>query len=94
MIQILMIADDFTGALDTGVQLASTGAKTRVIASSSADLRESGHGAEVLVVDAEAMAREGRRFWLSENGVWLCEEVPWRFIGEEGILWGRETPTG
>ena len=53
MIQILMIADDFTGALDTGVQLASTGAKTRVIASSSADLRESGHGAEVLVVDAE-----------------------------------------
>ena len=53
------------------------------------------HGAPVvLVVDAGAMAREGRRFWLSENGVWLCEEVPWRFIGEEGILWGRETPTG
>ena len=53
------------------------------------------HGAPVvLVVDAGAMAREGRRFWLSENGVWLCEEVPWRFIGEEGILWGRETPMG
>ena len=53
------------------------------------------HGAPVvLVVDAGAMAREGRRFWLSENGVWLCEEVPWRFIGDEGILWGRETPTG
>lgn len=53
MIQILMIADDFTGALDTGVQLAATGAKTRVIASSSSDLSTSGQDAEVLVVDAE-----------------------------------------
>lgn len=53
MIQILMIADDFTGALDTGVQLASTGAKTRVITSPSSDLRENSQDAEVLVVDAE-----------------------------------------
>ena len=49
MTQILMIADDFTGALDTGVQLAATGAKTRVITNSSL----SGQDAEVLVVDAE-----------------------------------------
>ena len=53
MIQILMIADDFTGALDTGVQLAATGAKTRVITSSTSDLSQSGQDAEVLVVDAE-----------------------------------------
>ena len=53
MIQILMIADDFTGALDTGVQLAATGAKTRVITSSSSNLGTIGQGAEVLVVDAE-----------------------------------------
>lgn len=53
MIQILMIADDFTGALDTGVQLASTGAKTRVITSSPSNLRENCRDAEVLVVDAE-----------------------------------------
>ena len=31
MIQLLMIADDFTGALDAGVQFASHGAKTTVI---------------------------------------------------------------
>lgn len=53
MIQILMIADDFTGALDTGVQLAATGAKTRVITSASLDLDKNGQNTEVLVVDAE-----------------------------------------
>lgn len=53
MTQILMIADDFTGALDTGVQLASTGAKTRVITNSCADLGRNSQDAEVLVVDAE-----------------------------------------
>ena len=30
----------------------------------------------VITVDAGAMVRDGIRFYLSENGVWLCEEVP------------------
>lgn len=53
MIQILMIADDFTGALDTGVQLAATGAKTRVVTGLFPDFGITAQGAEVLVVDAE-----------------------------------------
>lgn len=31
MVKLLIIADDFTGALDTGVQFAARGAVTRVI---------------------------------------------------------------
>lgn len=31
MIKFLMIADDFTGALDSGVQFAARGARTRVV---------------------------------------------------------------
>ena len=33
MILLTVIADDFTGALDTGVQLAAAGYKTRVLSS-------------------------------------------------------------
>lgn len=52
MITLLIVADDFTGALDTGVQLAGCGARTRVVTDASfspEDARE----AEVLVIDAE-----------------------------------------
>lgn len=53
MIRLLMIADDFTGALDTGVQLAAYGANTRVVTDPNADLWKIGADAQVLVLDAE-----------------------------------------
>ncbi len=34
----------------------------------------------VLAIDAGAMARAGRAFYLSENDVWLADEVPPAFI--------------
>ena len=34
----------------------------------------------VLEVAAERMASEGRRFFRSANGVWLCDQVPARFL--------------
>lgn len=52
MLRLLIIADDFTGALDTGVQLAGGGTKTRVTTARRLDparLQET----EVLVIDAE-----------------------------------------
>lgn len=52
MIQLLIIADDFTGALDSGVQLAGSGVRTRVTTAQTLgpeQLRET----EVLVIDAE-----------------------------------------
>lgn len=53
MIRLLIIADDFTGALDTGVQFAACGAATRVITDRNASLADYKNEAEVLVVDAE-----------------------------------------
>ena len=51
MILLLMIADDFTGALDTGVQFAACGIPTRVVVDPEIDFA-SIH-AKVLVVDTE-----------------------------------------
>lgn len=51
MTMLLIIADDFTGALDTGVQFAARGIETRVIVGAQADL--GAQAARVLVVDTE-----------------------------------------
>ena len=75
MLRLLMIADDFTGALDTGVQLAAHGIPTQVVVG-QADLYAC--SSTVLVVDtetrhlpaakaAEAVARLTRS--AVENGV-------------------------
>lgn len=48
---LLIIADDFTGALDTGVQFAVRGIKTRVVVGADAALTH--QNADVLVVDTE-----------------------------------------
>lgn len=53
MIRLLIIADDFTGALDTGVQFAACGAVTRVITDWTANLACYLDKCEILVVDAE-----------------------------------------
>ncbi|MDR2655436.1 MAG: RNA 2'-phosphotransferase [Oscillospiraceae bacterium] len=34
----------------------------------------------VLAVDSRKMAKDGFKFWLSENGVWLCESVPAEYL--------------
>ena len=52
MLQLLITADDFTGALDAGVQFAGLGAKTLVVTESNYDLRNS-EGLDVLIFDAE-----------------------------------------
>ncbi|BDF69249.1 membrane protein [Oscillospiraceae bacterium] len=53
MVTLLIIADDFTGALDTGVQFASSGAVTRVVTEARYDFSSAEAGVQVLVVDAE-----------------------------------------
>ncbi|MCI9582580.1 four-carbon acid sugar kinase family protein [Clostridiaceae bacterium] len=51
MVKLLIIADDFTGALDTGVQFAAGGAETRVVTNVEYDFESAEE--EVLVLDAE-----------------------------------------
>lgn len=48
---LLIIADDFTGALDTGVQFAARGIRTQVVVDTDVDFAS--QNAEVLVVDTE-----------------------------------------
>lgn len=54
MVRLLLIADDFTGALDTGIQFAEYGAATKMLTSSEIDeeLLQNDQ-IEVLVIDAE-----------------------------------------
>lgn len=53
MIKLLIISDDFTGALDTGVQFATNGAATYVAVDSQVDYNQIASNVEVLVIDAE-----------------------------------------
>lgn len=53
MVKLLIIADDFTGALDTGVQFAAGGAETRVVTNVEYDFESAGEEVQVLVLDAE-----------------------------------------
>lgn len=54
MDRLLIIADDFTGALDTGVQFASYGAATCVVTGPDCDHLKLRDCCQVLVVDAES----------------------------------------
>ncbi len=53
MVTLLIIADDFTGALDTGVQFAAGGANTRVVTNADYDFQRMDSEVQVLVMDAE-----------------------------------------
>ena len=48
------------------------------------------HGAPVVLpLDTAAMAQDGYRFFRSENGVWLCEQAPWRYVLEDEIKYQK-----
>lgn len=51
--RLLIIADDFTGALDTGVQFAARGASTCVVVDPNFDMAQAAPDIQVLVLDAE-----------------------------------------
>lgn len=53
MEKLLMVADDFTGALDSGVQFAARGARTRVVTDPAYDFSQARADIQVLVLDAE-----------------------------------------
>lgn len=36
----------------------------------------------VLAIDAEKMKNEGCIFYLSENNVWLCNDISWKYVKE------------
>ena len=54
MIQLLIVADDFTGALDTGVQLAKQGCRTSVTTRYPPDFSQIPEHTQVLVADTQS----------------------------------------
>lgn len=54
MVKLLMIADDFTGALDTGIQFVKKGIKTQVFTEQIIEEKDIKADVEVLVVDTES----------------------------------------
>jgi len=60
MLTLLIIADDFTGALDTGVQFAASGAVTRVVTDIHYDYSQVDEKVKVLVMDAETRHLESK----------------------------------
>ena len=54
MLELLIIADDYTGALDTGVQFSASGARTCVVTDLSYDFQQNSADAEVIVIDTES----------------------------------------
>ena len=57
MLKLLIVADDFTGALDTGVQFASLGASAKVVTSTKCDSTQLDE-LDVLVFDAETRHKD------------------------------------
>lgn len=53
MFKLFIVADDFTGGLDTGVQFAEKGIRTRVVTNPEADFEQAAQGCQVLVMVAE-----------------------------------------
>ena len=76
MITLLIIADDFTGALDTGVQFAAAGTVVRVVTDTGYDYRKADEGVRVLVMDAETRHLDSREayevYGISQRGPWVA----------------------
>ena len=53
MVKLVIIADDFTGAIDTGVQFAEQGVSTQVVIDRECDLSSLSPATQVAVIDAE-----------------------------------------
>ena len=53
MVKLLMIADDFTGALDAGIQFAKRGIDTQIFTGRELRKKDISDTAQVLVVDSE-----------------------------------------
>jgi putative RNA 2'-phosphotransferase len=36
----------------------------------------------ILMIDTKTMVQDGYHFWISENGVWQSEDIPWKYVKE------------
>ncbi len=92
MVTLLIIADDFTGALDTGVQFAASGANTRVVTSVDYDFRQVDPEVQVLVMDAETRhlsAREAYDIVYNITKRAVAQRIPYLYKKTDSALRGN-----
>ncbi len=69
MVTLLIIADDFTGALDTGVKFAAWGASVRVVTDCRYEFGRGRDEVQVLVMDAETRHLQGHEAYQRVYGI-------------------------
>lgn len=69
MVKLLIIADDFTGALDTGVQFAEKGIETQVFIDQKLKKSSISAAAQVLVVDSETRPLSAEEAYCIVKGI-------------------------
>ncbi|HIW21166.1 MAG TPA: four-carbon acid sugar kinase family protein [Candidatus Dorea intestinavium] len=76
MLKVVVIADDFTGALDTAVQFVQQGIATQVFINSHFDRTEVNKETEVLVIDTESrpLAKEEAYQEVQKVAKWAMDE--------------------
>lgn len=92
MIRLLIFADDFTGALDTGVQMAAEGATTRVLVGGAKELAETDLDCNVLVLDVETRhlsSEEAYRVVYDLVEEAIAQEIPYIFKKTDSALRGN-----
>ena len=92
MVTLLIIADDFTGALDTGVQFAASGANTRVVTSVNYDFRQVDPEVQVLVIDAETRhlsSREAYDIVYDITSRAVAQNIPYLYKKTDSALRGN-----
>lgn len=92
MVTLLIIADDFTGALDTGVQFAASGANTRVVTSADYDFLKVDPEVQVLVMDAETRHLSSREAYdivydITKKAV--AQNIPYLYKKTDSALRGN-----
>ena len=88
MVKLLMIADDFTGALDAGIQFAKRGIDTQIFTGRELRKKDISDTAQVLVVDSETRPLAGDEAYqivkrITKNAVKL--EIPFILKKRKGI---------
>jgi uncharacterized protein YgbK (DUF1537 family) len=92
MVTLLIIADDFTGALDTGVQFATSGANTRVVTSVDYDFCQIDPEVQVLVMDAETRhlsAKEAYDIVYDITKRAVAQKIPYLYKKTDSALRGN-----
>ena len=88
MPKLFIIADDFTGALDTGVQFAARGASTRVVTRLEGNLTS--ERVDVLVLDAETRHLPPTdAYWVIRKAVLAARDVPYIYKKTDSALRGN-----